>query len=301
MIIVTGAAGFIGSNLCRALHSEGIGVIGIDDFSFGTSKNLVKGMTFFDKGFEYFTRIGFDGHYSFSEDDTLVHLAAANIIYCQDHPVETVKVNAERTLEFFKHVPCKIVFTSTSSVYGDATIFPTPEDAEIKTNNVYSVSKRAVELYLEKRGNYTALRLSNVYGPNQRPENPYCGVIGKLIEASYRRKPFFINGDGSDTRDFTYVDDVVDALIRAIFMPALDTVANIGSTAETSIAELVDQVQVITGKKLKTVHAPARSIDGISRRCLSINRATALLRYNPKTDLRQGLKNTVEWYKKQER
>jgi len=298
MIIVTGAAGFIGSNLCRALHADGISVIGVDDFSFGSSKNVINGITFINGRFEDFTRIRFSGHYSFSEDDILVHLATANLIYSQEHPLETITTNCINTLEFFKHLPCKIVYASTSSVYGDASVIPTTEDAEIKADNFYSISKRAVELYLEKRGNYTTLRLSNVYGPGQRPENPYCGVVGRLIEAAYSndKKQFSIYGDGSDTRDFTYIDDVVNALVRAIFMPALCSVINIGSTAETRIVDLIDEVRSATGKNITTNRLPPRSIDKISRRCLSIDRAVALLRYSPKTDLRQGLKKTAQWY-----
>ena len=298
MIIVTGAAGFIGSAVCRRLHDQGLAVIGIDDLSFGYERNIPEGIHFEKMGFEKFTRNGYLGKYAFSEEDIIIHLATANIIYAQSHPVETFRVNAEKTIEFLKSIPGKIIYTSTSSVYGNSEYLPTFEEAEINTSNAYDSSKRAVELFLQKRGNYTTLRLSNVYGPYQRPENPYCGVIGKLINAAYKGKSFTVYRDGTDTRDYTYVDDVVDAIISAACIyPARNTEINIGTGVETGVSNLIDIVSKETGKSILTKQAEGRPIDKIRRRCLFIDKAALLLRYSPKVSLRDGIKKTIEWYR----
>lgn len=297
MIIVTGAAGFIGSAVCRKLHEQGLAVIGIDDLSFGYEKNIPEGIHFEKIGFEKFTRNGYTGKYAFSEEDIIIHLATANIVYAQSHPVETFKVNAEKTIEFLKSIPGKIIYTSTSSVYGNSEYLPTFEEAEVNTSNAYDSSKRSAELFLQKRGNYTTLRLSNVYGPYQRPENPYCGVIGKLIDAAYKGKSFTVYRDGSDTRDYTYVDDVVDAIISAACIyPARNTEINIGTGVETSVRDLIDIISEKTNKSILTKKVEGRSIDTIRRRCLFIDKAALLLRYSPKVSLQDGIKKTIEWY-----
>jgi UDP-glucose 4-epimerase len=298
MIIVTGAAGFIGSAVCRKLSEQGLAVIGIDDLSFGYEKNIPKGIHFEKIGFESFVRNGYAGKYAFSEEDIMIHLATANIVYAQSHPVETFKVNAEKTIEFLKSIPGKIIYTSTSSIYGNPEYVPTFEEAEINTSNAYDSSKRSAELFLQKRGNYTTLRLTNVYGPYQRPENPYCGVIGKLIDSAYKGKAFPVYGDGTDTRDYTYVDDVVDAIISAACIyPARNTEINIGTGIETSVNDLIKAVEQESGKSVMRKQVTGRPIDTIRRRCLFIDKATLLLRYEPKTPITDGIKKTIEWYK----
>lgn len=298
MIIVTGAAGFIGSTVCRRLHEQGLAVIGIDDLSFGYEKNIPEGIHFEKMSFDKFTRNGYSGKYAFSEEDIIIHLAAANIIYAQSHPVETLKVNAEKTIEFLKSIPGKIIYTSTSSVYGNPEYLPTFEEAEVNTSNAYDSSKRSAELFLQKRGNYTTLRLSNVYGPYQRPENPYCGVIGKLIDAAYKGKSFTIYRDGTDTRDYTYVDDVVDAIISAACIyPARNTEINIGTGVETSVSNLIKIIEEETDRSILAKKVEGRPIDTIRRRCLFIDKAALLLRYSPKVSLQDGIKKTIEWYR----
>ena len=209
-ILITGAAGFVGSNLLNSLIESGYDATGVDNLSFGYKKNVEKQERLIIKAFEELTE-DYVNQY-----DILVHMACANIIYSQLNPIDTFKVNAHKTIELFKKFKGSIIYTSTASVYGQADEIPTKEDAPIQTYNAYDQSKYIAELYLKLRGNYATLRLSNVYGKNQRPDNPYSGVISKFIESAGKRQNYKVYGDGTDTRDFTYIDDVVSAIGNVI-------------------------------------------------------------------------------------
>lgn len=290
-ILLTGACGFVGSNIAARLISDGYKCQHIDNLSFGNKENF--------KG--NFSKIGFE---SLSESflsafDILIHCATTNIIYAMDHPVETFQNNATNTIKLFQKFKGKIIYTSTASVYGQADILPTPEDAEIRTNNSYDQSKYIAELFLQQRGNYTTLRLSNVYGINQRPDNPFCGVIGRLVDNILNDKPINVNGQGTQTRDYTFVDDVVDAVITAIIhKEALNTEINIATGIETSIMGLMEIISDYAEKNPLYHHVGVRKIDGILRRCLDIKKAQELLGWKPNTSLEEGIKKTILWMQK---
>lgn len=289
-ILITGAAGFVGSNLAYALtHDKVLSkniICCIDDFSFGNKKN-VDSIQCHNEAFE-------DIDDSVLDDvDMLVHCATSNIIYAMDKPVETFMNNATNTIRLFQRFKDKkIIYTSTASVYGQADILPTPEDAQIHLTNAYDQSKYIAELFLQQRGNYTTLRLSNVYGPNQRPDNPFCGVMGRLLNSALHLAVFKINGDGTQTRDFTFIDDVVNAIVLAIYQEAKNTVINIASGTETSINDLVN---FFPGMHVERIES--RKIDGISRRCLDIEKAKYLLGWEPKVLIGDGINKTMEWMK----
>lgn len=292
MIYLTGAAGFVGSNIARRLLKEGLMVHCIDDLSFGDERNLIKGVLFEKIDFK-------DLKHGFKDSDILIHCATANIIYGMSHPIETFKVNALDTIELFKRFPGKIIYTSTSSVYGNAKEYPTKETADIKCSNAYDTSKRVAEQFLQQRGNYTTLRLTNVYGPNQRATNPYCGVLGKLLYCKITGRPFIVSGTGIDTRDYTYVDDVTEAVSRALQKGSLNTEVNIGTGREMSVIGLYEAVDKLPGDPLKVEFGFTRKIDGINRRCLDNGLAKKLLDWKPFFDLEKGIKLTYEWYKGQ--
>jgi len=291
MIIVTGAAGFIGSNIAGVLAKAGHDVVAVDDLSFGNPVNIPDGVSFIKQDFANVLPQGG------GQNDILVHCATSNIIYAQDFPLETFINNAVKTIELFRRFRGKIVYTSTSSVYGDAKEFPTPEGAPMKTYNAYDTSKRIAEMYLSLRGEYTTLRLSNVYGKNQLSSNPYCGIIGKLIYCALNNKTFHIYGNGNDTRDYTYIDDVVEALQKAIFQGSKFTEINIGTGEETSVNELIRLVSHLTGKTIHAVTVDKRGIDNIGRRCLDVGMAFRTIGWKPKTHIGEGLMKTIEWYK----
>lgn len=289
-ILLTGAAGFVGSNIARRLHEQGYEAHSIDNLLFGNMKNVDFSKPFIKTGFEELHEI------FLSTFDILIHCATTNIIYAMDHPVETFQNNATNTIKLFQKFKGKIIYTSTASVYGQADFFPTPEDAEIRTNNSYDQSKYIAELFLQQRGNYTTLRLSNVYGINQRPDNPFCGVIGRLVDNILNDKPINVNGQGTQTRDYTFVDDVVDAVIAAaVHKEALNTEINIATGIETSIMGLMEMISDYTGKDPLYQQVESRKIDGIFRRCLDIKKAERLLGWKPNISLEEGIKKTISW------
>lgn len=289
MIIVTGAAGFIGSNIAKKLCQEGAEeIIAIDNLMFGYRKNVIPGVTLLEEDFENIP-------YRCKEKDTLIHCATSNIIYSMNNQVETFKNNALKTMRLFRSFPGKIIYLSTSSVYGNADEVPIRESSEIRLTNAYDTSKYIAEVYLEERGNYTILRLTNTYGENQRPENPYCGVVGRLIGCSITGETFYINNDGNDTRDYVYVGDIVDGVIRAYDRRSTNTEINLGTGFETSVNDLVSRVEEISGREIKRTHQPGRNIDTISRRCIDARKAQYYLGWIPTTMLQTGLIKTFEW------
>lgn len=287
-ILLTGACGFVGSNISKRLSHDGFNCINIDNLKFGNINNL-PGIKVYEDGFENLTE---DQLYDI---DILVHCATTNIIYAMDSPIETFQNNATNTIKLFQRFKGKIIYTSTASVYGQSDIIPTPENAEIRTNNAYDQSKYIAELFLQQRGNYTTLRLSNVYGINQRADNPYCGVIGRLIHNIINGKTVKINGNGKQTRDYSFIDDVVDAIIIAINKDALNTEINIATGVETSIIQLIKIIEDATDQLSIVDHIDKRKIDGITRRCLDIKKAKSLLGWSPKNNIDFGIEKTVKW------
>lgn len=287
MIFITGIAGFIGSNLANELHERGYEVTGCDNLQFGYRDNLNSEIKWIEKGFEELDPDALKRH------TTLVHCATANIIYAQDNHIETFATNALKSIYLIKKFSGKIIYTSTASVYGNSERFPIKEDFPKKVTNAYDQSKLITELYLQLRGNYTTLRLSNVYGKNQRPDNPYAGVVARFIEKIIDNKPVEIIGDGLATRDFTYYKDTINAIIKAIDLPALDTEINISSGVETSVINLAYRLFEILDKEVYMTFIKKRQIDGIDRRWADISRAKELLDWQPEYNLIKGLKDTL--------
>lgn len=289
-ILITGAAGFIGSNLIKRIHNQGLKYNGLDDLSFGCKENS-DGYRVLYTGFETFSK-----EY-LNQFDVLIHLACANLIYAQDHQVKTFEINALNTFRLFRDFKGKIIYTSTASVYGQADHFPVQEDSKIKVSNSYDQSKYLAEMYLQLRGDFTTLRLSNVYGYNQRPEHPYSGVIGKLIGNALQKKRYKIIGSGMATRDYTFIDDVLDAIILAALSPAFECPINIATGIETTPLKIAYMISEIMKTPFDVEFLNERSIDNISRRCLDIKRAHDLLGWEPNTDLQKGLELTINYQK----
>ena len=291
-ILVTGGAGFLASNLCNYFEKSGVDYLAVDNLQFGYKDNLMNQDHFLKIGFESLSQESLNAY------DVLIHCACANIIYAQDNHIDTFRVNALNTFDLFKRFKGKIIYTSTSSIYGQANLIPTNEDQPCNVSNAYDQSKLLSELYLQLRGNQTTLRLSNVYGRNQKPDHPYSGVIGKLIGNALRKEKFKIIGDGLSTRDYTYIDDVVKAIVKAIDLPSQDRPINIGTGKETNTLKLAYMISEIMKVPFNVDFIPNRSIDTIQRRCLNVCCARELLGWEPETDLEKGLKLTIKELRK---
>lgn len=283
-VLITGAAGFIGANLCHRLKGEDIYFHGVDNLSFGNKDNLPEGMDFHMQDFA-------EVHEDFLNCfDVLIHLATSNIIYAMGMPQETYHNNAVKTAQLFTKFNGRIIYTSTASVYGNAKNIPTKETDAIQLSNAYDTSKYIAELFLQQRGNFTTLRLSNVYGRFQDATNPYCGVLGKFVDQYLHGNPFTIYGNGDHTRDYTYVDDVVDAIILAAHQKPHNTEINIATGKETSALFIAEKISLENEVK----KMPVRKIDGITRRCLDIKKAKQLLGWQPQISIAEGIERTIK-------
>ena len=236
-------------------------------------------------------------------------MAARNIIISTKNPQIDYEVNIGGTLNILmaarEHKIERVVYTSSASVYGNPRILPITEDERTLTFSPYSVSKLAGENYChafyETYGTpVTAVRYSNIYGPKQNPKNPYCGVVSKFIEWVDKGIAPQLHGDGNQTRDFTYVDDAVDATLLALVSPKAEGIVfNVGTGMETTILELHQTICELMGKDITPEHIDRRDIDNIRRRAVSIELLRTRLRWQPQTGIRSGLKKTIDWYLEQ--
>jgi len=304
-VLVTGGAGFVGSNLVRRLLALGARTRVLDDFSTGDRNSLpasherleliqgsVTDRDALERALAGVTRV--------------IHAAARNIILSTRDPREDYEVNIGGTLNLLlavKESPVRrVVFTSSASIYGNPRHLPINEDdGGNSLLSPYSVSKFAGENYCrafyETYGVSTSVvRYSNVYGPGQRPDNPYCGVVAKFFEAALAGEPLRIHGDGEQTRDFTYVEDAVDATLRAVVSPKAEgQVYNVGTERETTVNALARRIVEVTGSASPLVHVDRRDIDNIRRRVLNIEKIRRELRWVPGVTIEEGLRLTREW------
>jgi UDP-glucose 4-epimerase len=305
-VVVTGGAGFVGSNIVRRLLKEGAKVVVLDDFYTGNESNLPIG----DANLEVVK--GSVTDFELTRDVvrgaiSVIHEAARNIIVSTRNPREDYEVNIGGTLNVLLAVrECKVprmVYASSASVYGNPRYLPINEDDSTNMLSPYAVSKFAGENYCkafyESYGLSTSMvRYSNVYGVAQRPDNPYCGVIAKFFEMAMSGRAPRIHGDGEQTRDFTFIDDVVDATLLAGFSPKAEgQVYNVGTGRETSVNQLARLIIQITGAQLEPEYVDRRDIDNIRRRVVNIEKIRRELRWSPSVTIEKGLRYTYQWLK----
>jgi UDP-glucose 4-epimerase len=303
--LVTGGAGFIGSHIVERLLADGASVRVVDDLSTGLVQNLAP----------------FAGRIEFVEGDlaepgvadratvgidTVFHLAALGSVprsvqnaWASHH----ANVNATvRLLEACRTAKVRrVVYSSSSSVYGDTPTLPKHEELEMLPRSPYAASKLAGEQYVlaYARGGLLegiALRYFNVFGPRQRPDGPYAAVIPRFFDAARHGHGVEIYGDGSQTRDFTYVDNVVDANLCAASVAverANGTVVNVGAGGRTSLLELHGLVEEVSGRRIAITHREPRAGD-VRDSLASLERARAAIGYAPRVSLREGLRRTWE-------
>lgn len=303
-ILVTGGAGFVGSNLVRALVKQyGATVTVLDDLFTGDLNNLKDVEHEFVHGSVEDKELVND---CIKGKDIVFHLASRNIIISNLNPREDLTVNVGGSFNVFEacrnHKVEKLVYTSTSSIYGNPEKLPIIENHSRSFLNFYSASKYSAEVYARTffevfQLPISIVRYSNIYGRAQSPSNPYCGVIGKFISAALNGQPLQVHGNGTQTRDYTYIDDAVAATIAAAIYPkAVGQDYNIGTGRETSVNELAETIIALTNSSSKIINISNRDIDNISRRCIDISKSAEHLQYQPYYNLYMGLENTIKWF-----
>jgi len=310
-ILVTGGAGFIGSNLVEALlNDERVGTVKVlDNLSNGHRRNIEP---FLDrKDFEFIE--GDIREYNTcmnacKDVDLISHQAAlGSVPRSISAPLTTNAVNITGTLNIFTVAKDlgikKIVYACSSSTYGDSTAIPKREDVIGTPISPYAVTKLVNELYAKVYGslydiNFIGLRYFNVFGPKQDPYGAYAAVIPLFMKAVLENKTPTIFGDGLQSRDFTFVQNVVQANLQALFTEnesAFNEVYNIAFGERTTLLEVYDIIKNIAGSSLEPNFGPARQGD-VKHSHADISKAKNYLGYNPQTNIREGLEIAFKWY-----
>jgi nucleoside-diphosphate-sugar epimerase len=309
LFLVTGGAGFIGGHVTARLLAEGGRVRVLDNFSTGSLANLPTGAADLDvirgdirdlpaveKAAEGVTAIFHQGAMR------SVPRSVADPLGANDH-------NVTGTLQVLQAARGRgvrrVVYASSSSVYGDAPELPKREDQAPAPVSPYAVSKVAAEHYARVWHRLygvetVGLRYFNVFGPRQDPTSEYAVVIPKFIRWALRGEALEIHGDGSQSRDFTYIDNVVDANLRAARAPGVGgEVFNVGCGARVSLLEIIDRLETMIGRPLERRHTPTRSGD-VRHTLADVSRARRLLGYAPSVGFDEGLARTLDYFRRAE-
>ena len=303
-VLVTGGAGFLGSHLCANLLEQGCEVICLDNLYTGTKRNIYPLLN--NPNFEFMRHdITFP---LYLEVDEIYNLACpASPIHYQNDPVQTTKVNVHGAINMLglaKRVKAKIFHASTSEVYGDPEVHPQPESYRGSVNPIgprscYDEGKRCAETlffdYLRQHKlRIKVARIFNTYGPNM---HPYDGrVVSNFILQALQGKPLTVYGDGSQSRSFCYVDDLIDGFLR--LMQSSDDFTgpvNLGNPVEFDMIQLAEQVKELTNSKSEIIFEPLPEDDPRQRQP-DITLAKNKLGWEPKVQLREGLEKTIAYF-----
>ncbi len=308
-VLVTGGAGFIGSNLVDRLLADGRRVIVVDDLSTGKLTNLKEAREASPGNFEFqrldLTSGALDTVVDRHRPDAIVHLAAQmNVRVSVEDPIHDAMVNVIGTVKVLeaarRHDVGKVVFaTSGGCIYGEPALedLPVPETAPGMAHSPYGASKRSAEEYLRTYEalyglDWTALALSNVYGPRQDPAGE-AGVVAIFTERMLAGLPCTIYGDGEQSRDFVFVDDVVHAFVLALDRGAGERF-NIGTSERTTVNQLFRGLAAATGYDREPVYAPERPGE-LRHNAVDARKAAQGLDWKPWTTLEEGLAGTLRW------
>ena len=307
--LVTGGAGFIGSNTVDELVRRGHSVVVLDDLSAGKEENLadVRSKITFVKGsvtdIEAVQKAIHQAEY-------VIHLAArTSVPRSVKDPLETNHINVEGTLNVLlaarDNKIKRLVFAASSSAYGETPTLPKTEAMEPRPISPYGVAKYAGELYASVFGRCygletVCLRYFNIFGPRQDPDSPYSGVLSRFAAAFLAEEPPVVFGDGEQTRDFTYVDNAVQAnLLACEAAGAAGHVFNVGTGTRVSLNQTLELLRRIAGKRLQSRHEPPREGD-IRDSQADISKAKQVLGYEPGVSFEEGLERTYAWYQQQQ-
>ena len=304
--LVTGGAGFVGSHVVDELLRRGHSVVVLDDLSTGSEENVACVRSKID------LRVGTITDLATVQSacvgvDYVVHLAArTSVPKSVKDPLETNYVNIDGTLNVLVAArdakARRIVYAASSSAYGETPTLPKTEAMAAAPISPYGVTKFVGELYAQVFGRVYGLenasvRYFNVFGPRQDPTSQYSGVLSRFMLAVLKGEPLVIYGDGEQSRDFTYVDNVVDETLRACETSgASGKVFNGGTGARITLNEVAKLLEKVTGKKIQARYEPPRAGDILHSQA-DISLARQVLGYEPRVLFEEGLKRTWEWYK----
>jgi len=307
--LVTGGAGFIGSNTVDELVRRGHGVVVLDDLSAGKEDNLaeVRNKITFIKGSITDIEIV---QKAMQQAEFVLHLAArTSVPRSVKDPIEANRINIDGTLNVLvaarDNKVKRVVFAASSSAYGETPVLPKVESMQPQPISPYGVTKYVGELYAQVFGRCyglesVCLRYFNVFGPRQDPDSPYSGVLSRFATAFLNQEPPLIYGDGEQTRDFTYVDNAVQANLLACEAPgAAGKVFNVGTGQRVSLNHTLDLLRQVSGKQLAAKYDPPRDGD-IRDSQADITQARDILQYEPAVLFEEGLQRTFEWYRTQQ-
>ena len=304
-ILVTGGAGFLGSHLCDRLTNEGHDVICLDNFFTGNKTNIINLLN--KPNFELIRHDIVQP--IFLEVDEIYNLACpASPIHYQYNPVKTIKTSvmgAINMLGLAKRVKAKILQASTSEIYGNPELHPQKEDYWGNVNNIglrscYDEGKRCAETlffdyHRQNKVNIRVVRIFNTYGPRMHPNDGR--VISNFIVQALENKDITVFGDGSQTRSFCYVDDLIEGLIRMMNGPdSFVGPVNLGRPEEFTILQLAETIIKLCASKSKVIFGPLPQDDPLQRRP-DIALAREQLQWQPNINLEQGLKKTIEYFR----
>ena len=303
--VVTGGAGFIGSHLAERLLQRGRKVRIVDDLSTGRRSNVPEGAEFLEGDVTDLAARAVRGA------EVVYHLAAIpSVPYSIRNPLDSHRSTVETTVAILAAAERarvrRVVFASSSAVYGDAPDLPRREDGETRALSPYAVGKLCGELYARywaSKGSLETVstRFFNVFGPRQDPRSPYAAVIPLFLERLRAGRPLEIFGDGTQTRDFTFVHDVVSGLVAAGSTRRPASVCyNIASGRQTPVIDLARAIARAAGKPFRVEHLPPRPGD-LLHSWADVTRARQELEFSAKTTLEDGLRITLDWFKPQER
>ncbi len=303
-ILVAGGAGFIGSHLCERLLSDGHEVICLDNFSTGRKENVARLLS--SPRFEIVRHDLIQP--LLVEVDQLYNLACpASPAHYQADPVRTVKTNvlgALHVLDIALQDDARVLLASTSEVYGDPEVHPQPESYRGNVNCTgvracYDEGKRVAETlffdYERQHGvDVRVARLFNTFGPRMHEDDGR--VVSAFIVRALRGEPLTVHGDGSQTRSFCYIDDLVEGMVRLMADGAPAGPVNLGNPEEVSVRELAERVLKLTSSESRLQNGP-RPADDPSRRCPDISFARKTLGWNPRVSLDEGLRHTIDYFR----
>jgi UDP-glucose 4-epimerase len=304
-ILVTGGAGFIGSHLVEELLAQNHQVIVLDNLSTGKVENIKPFLNKIKFVRKDIRKLGFEK--LFRDVEYIFHLAANPFVQDSiDHPILTYQINVNGTLNILemarKFDVKNVIFASASSVYGDVpkNKLPLKETMIPNPKSPYALWKLHCEQLCQFYTKFyslktVCLRYFNVFGPNQYPEPKRAAVVAIFIKKILNDEQPIIYGDGSQSRDFVFVKDVIQANILA--MKAKEGIYNVGSGNKTTINELVEKINGILGKDIKPIYKKER-IGDVLHAFADITKAKRVLGYKPQYKLEEGLKITIEWFKK---